>query len=142
MIYLMANTAWQEASAQLALQRNAALSMEKMTRGIEVISTTGARCGIREAEAISAPLDGSSGTRIDFTGLDSTERSFYLNEAQLMYDPDTSASGDEYSLTGNVINLQFTRNGSIVDVTLQLQRQVRERTMDVNLSTTIKGRNL
>lgn len=143
-IYLMAITAWKEGSVQIALQRDASLAMEKMVRGIY------GRKGIREAQQISLPATGSSGTRIDFVDAeDSTlTRSFYFSTG---LDGDASTVADNQLMSSettdpiiksNVRTLTFNHlSDDVVTINLGVQDTVRNKEINVDLSTTVKKRN-
>ena len=130
-IYIMGTTAWKEGSVQVALQRGGSIAMEKMVRG--VYGTDGIR------EASSAP---SSTNTITYTsGIDNQERSFYLSSGEIMYDPNTSISDDEFSIAENVTGLTFAVSDSLVTIDLNLEGQVIDKTIKVDLSTEVKLRN-
>src|SRR4030042_31263 len=60
----------------------------------------------------------ASDTQITVSGstLTVSHESFYLNASQIMYDPDTSASGDETALTGPCVNsLSFSKDSTARD---------------------------
>lgn len=155
-IYLMSITAWREGSVQIALQREGSLAMEKMVRGIDPYG----RKGIREAQQISLPATGSSGTRIDFVDADNPNptRSFYFSPGS-DGDPSTVAdnqlryideNGNDTPIIEN--NVLMIKNGvpistfdhlsaEIVTINLGMQDRVRDKDINVDLSTTVKIRN-
>jgi len=135
-IYMMSITAWREGSTQIALQRTASIAMEKMVRGID------GRNGIREASSVTRPND----TTIKFTsGIDAQERSFYLSGSEIIYDPDTSTTDDEFPIVENIrttpSGLTFVVSGAVVTINLGMQGMVRGKAIDINLSTSVKLRN-
>lgn len=131
-IYLMLLTAWKEGGVQIALQREASIAMEKMARGIDGMN------GIREAKSVTLP----NTTTIRYTsGIDSQERSFYLSGSELIYDPDTSSSDDEFSIAENVRTTAFSISDNLVTIDLGLEDQVIDKAINVDLSTQVKLRN-
>lgn len=131
-IFLMSMNTWKEGSAQLVLQRKASMVMEKIVRGVD------GENGVREAGSISIP---SSDTIRYTSGIDGTERSFYLSTSDLMYDPDTSTAADEYSIADKIDGLTFSISGSMVTINLSMQDTVRDTTIDVDFTTNVKLRN-
>lgn len=146
-IYLMSITAWKEGSVQIALQRKGSLAMEKMVRGID------GRKGIREAREISSPAVGSSATQIDFVDADDSTltRSFYFSagldddantvaDNQLIYEDE---NGNETSIIkNNLRTLTFNHlSDDVVTINLGVQDTVRNKEINVDLSTTVKKRN-
>jgi hypothetical protein len=135
-IYITAMTMWKEASAQIVLQREGSIAMEKMVRGVSGIN------GIRGARANETTL--TSSTNIEYTSnIDGIERRLYLNGNQIIYDPNTSTADDEYSIAENVrtSGLTFGRNNDIIRIELGLQDNVGDRVINVNLFTKVKLRN-
>ena len=135
-IYIRCLKVWEEGSMEASLQRNANTTMEKMVRGIDGMD------GIREAKLVALP----NANTIQYTsGIDSKERSFYLNGSQIMYDPDTSISGDEYSITDNVrtspAGLTFTISGNLVSINLGMEGRIMDKIIPVNLHTEVTLRN-
>lgn len=149
-VYLMSITAWKEGSVQIALQRKGSLAMEKMVRGVN------GRYGIREGRATTLTLVGSDRIEVAVDmndpptpgdASDDTTISFYKSGDQLIYDPDTSptATGDEFPIAENVRTvppgLTFAVSGGIVTIDLGMQDKVRDKDINVDLSTTVKIRN-
>ena len=135
-IYIMSLTAWKEGSVQIALQRKASIAMEKMLRGVTGMD------GIREADTVVLP----NTTTIQYTsGIDSITRSFYLNGDKIMYDPDTSISGDQFCIAEKVrtspSGLTFAVSGDIVTINLSTQEQVMDNMVTIDLSTLVNLRN-
>lgn len=136
-VYLMCLTSWEQGSTQVALQRDAAVIMEKMVRGVD---GTG---GIREAVSVDTSVAG----RIDYTsdiGGVERERSFYLNGNDIFYDPDTSTASDEYSIAANPggITLAFSLNNDVVTISLNMQWEVSGEAMPaIIISTRVNLRN-
>jgi len=131
-IYMMSHTAWREGSTQIALQRNASLAMEKMVRGVD------GRNGVREANDVTCPID----TDIRYTsGIDGIQRRFWLNGSEIWHTPDYSIDEDGDPIVKDVSNLQFTVSGDMVTINLGMQEMVTGKTIDVNLSTSVKLRN-
>jgi len=141
--YMMTQKTWVESKAQTLLARNAGVAMDFMTRGVP--ETDGIRGGIREAEAESVTCSGS--TIVYTSGIDSLERRFYLSGSDLIYDPDTNTSGDEYQIVGDVstdpVGLGFTlnENKNIVTIKLDLESQEGGITRTASLSTRVYFRN-
>lgn len=131
-VYLKSLTAWHEGSVQLTLQRKSSMVMERMVRGVDGTN------GIREAGNITVP---NSYTIQYASGLDGIERSFYLSGSDIMYDPDTSLAGDEFSIAEKIGGLIFTLSGNMVTITLNMQEAVRDRNLQIDLTTRIKARN-
>jgi len=135
-IYMMSITTWKEATTQITLQRNASITMEKMVRGVAGVG------GIREA--VSATLVNANTIRyVDNTS--SNERSFYLSDGQVFYDPDTTIANDEFSIVYDVrtnpAGLVFAINSDLITISLGLEDDVRDTVINVDLSTKIKMRN-
>jgi hypothetical protein len=131
-IYIMALNTWSEGREQIAVQRQANIAMEKMIRGIEGSN------GIREAYSADLPTLNS----IEFTsGIDGVERSFYLDDTGLMYDPDTSVTGDETNIDENTVVLMFTASARVVTITLGVQKTFRDKAVVSNLETEVTLRN-
>jgi len=137
-VYIMSITAWHEGSTQIYLQRDAALAMEKMVRGVS------GRNGLREADTVT-PLGNGIAYR---SAIDAVERSFYLNVAgdTIMYDPNTAdPNAAPFAITDNVRTdipgLTFVLTGTMVTITLQMRDTVRGKAIDVDLSTAVKMRN-
>lgn len=144
-IYNMSQVSWTEGNAQTGIQRDASIAMEKMIRGISGIY------GIMDAKAVNTPnvTPPNIDNTIVFTGVDNVNRSFYLSNGELWYDPNTSTSGGESRITRNVSGLEFRRgNGTTqygsedrLGITLVLQQMVKSRLMSVTLYTAAKVRN-
>ena len=137
-IYIMSTTVWKEGSAQIALQREASIVMEKMLRGINGMN------GIREADTVLLP----NANNIRYTsGVDSKERSFYLSSGQIMYDPNTSVASNEFSIAGKVRTsppgLIFTLNANenVVTISLGMEDRVRDRVINADLTSQVRLRN-
>jgi len=138
-VYIMSITAWHEGSTQIYLQRDAALAMERMVRGVS------GRNGLREADTVT-PLGNGIAYR---SAIDAVERSFYLNVAgdTIMYDPDTLIGGDEYAITDpnvrndGIVGLAFFYNADLVTIHLQMRDTVKGKNIDVYLTTSVKIRN-
>lgn len=137
-IYLMSTTVWMEGSAQITLQRKASTAMEKMVRGV------GGSDGLREATDASCP----SSTSVLYTsGIDDVQRRFYLSGNVLMYDPDTSISNNELSIvdcirtTSSPQGIMFQTGYGIVTINLGMEGAVRDKKINVDLSTSVKLRN-
>jgi len=131
-VYLKSLTAWHEGSVQLTLQRKSSMVMERMVRGVDGTN------GIREAGNITVP---NSYTIQYASGVDGTERSFYLSGSDIMYDSDTSLADDESSIAEKISSLTFTLSGNMVTITLNMQEAVRDRNLQIDLTTRIKVRN-
>lgn len=137
-VYIMSITTWQEGSTQIYLQRDAALVMEKMVRGVD------GRNGIREAESV---FPDGNGVRYR-SAIDAVERIFYLNIAgdTIMYDPNAIIPGDEYAITDpnvrtDITGLTFLFNGDLVTITLRMRDTVKGKNIDVDLTTSVEMRN-
>lgn len=131
-VYLKSLTAWHEGSVQLTLQRKSSMVMERMVRGVDGTN------GIREAGNITVP---NSYTIQYASGVDGTERSFYLSGSDIIYDPDTSLADDESSIAEKISSLTFILSGNMVTITLNMQEAVRDRNLQIDLTTRIKVRN-
>ena len=141
-IYLMATTAWKEASALITLQQSASLAMEKMVRGV---NGTG---GLSEAENVVLP----NANTIRYTsGIDGKIRSFYLSNDEIMYDPDITIFNNEFSITRKVrvnpsgLTFSVSSDGKLVTINLGMQDNVRSintmKNINVDLYTKVKLRN-
>lgn len=133
-VYTMSTTAWKEGSAQIILQREGSIAMEKMVRGINGTN------GIREA---GSALTSVSNTKIEYTsGIDDRERSFRLSGSEIKYDPNTIDPNDvELIIAEHVTGLEFTISGDIVTIELSLMDEVVDRPINVDLSTNVRLRN-
>ena len=134
--YLMTCNACMDSSKRAPLQRKAGLAMEKMVRGIN------GKDGIREADGVTIFGD----TKIEYTsGIDAQERSFYLSGSEMIYDPDTSISNNEFSIIGKVITSDdhpiFSLTDSIVTINLDMQDKIRDTDINISLSTRVMIRN-
>ncbi|GEM_PF-1620003 len=139
-IFLACYTAWRISLEAISLQQDAAIVMEKLVRGEKAPAET-TRSGIREATSFTIP----TADTIRFTsGLDGTERSFYLSGDKIMYDPDTSSSGDEVMLTGGVTSLSFTPiSGSDrrININMAMEKGLLDRKVSQGLETDVTIRN-
>lgn len=143
-IYIRSTTIWQEGGVQIILQRNASMVMEKMVRGVYGTN------GIREANSVALY---SSNTEIRYTsGIDNQERSFYLSGSEIIHDPNTSVSDDEFSIAENARpittpanqggpGLEFSVNNNIVTIEVGLIGKVIDKDIKIDLSTEVKLRN-
>ena len=133
-IFSISITAFEEGSAEINLQRNASIAMEKMVRG--VVRVSGRDPGIREAVSVSIS---SGNNRIDFTSNDGDTRAFALAGTELRYYPDSDLSG--YSVIAeDVADLDFAGT-HVISIDLKMQNVVRDKTIGVDLSTQVKLRN-
>lgn len=126
----MLQISWQDTSAVLEVQRTASLAMERMSRGL--------------FDAKSFTLEG--GTKIKFvSGIDLKERSFYLENNKLMYDPDTSVGSNEKPLLDNVSALVFAVDAGnptkAVLISLTVSKSVKDINKTMSLSSTVFLRN-
>jgi hypothetical protein len=137
--YTASKLVWAYTYAQSNMQRDAMISLEKIIHGTDTN-----RKGIAEAQDILTPSASSSDSQIQFedsvgTG---TSRWFYLQNNQLVYmDENNNVSN---ILDGDVQTLTFTRpNGrdNLVNIDLTLQRLVLDKTITVNVSTSVELRN-
>ena len=101
--------------------------------------------GIREADALEVIIS-NGGTKIEYiSGIDGKERSFYLSGSKIMYDPDTSTAGDEFSIAEKVKTIPpgliFVPTDSGVAINLGMQDMVRDRAINVDLQTEVRCRN-
>lgn len=131
-IYLMSTNIWKEGYVQVTLQQEAGLAMDKMVWGMDE------RNAIREASSVSIP---NSYTIKYTSGIDSVERSFYLENGEILYDPDTSSTDDEYAIAEDVSSLTFSQTGDVVTITLNAQQDVRGKYINVLLTTRVALRN-
>lgn len=130
-MYYLVQTVWIEANARIALQRDARILMEQIVRGVP------AGNGIREAAEVSLP----SGSAIRYTsGIDGKERSFYLTDGEIIYDPDTSVPNNESSIAQNVKAFTVT-NGDLITINLAMQKMLKGRELNVFLYTSARLRN-
>jgi len=134
-VYLMCLTSWEQGSTQVALQRDAAVIMEKMIRGVDGTN------GIREAVSVDTSVLG----RIDYTsGVDGVERTFYVSGDDILYDPVTSdpLDGDPIATNPGGITLTFSLNNDVVTIFLNMQWEVSGETMPpIIISTRVNLRN-
>ena len=134
-IYIMSLTAWKEGGVQIALQRKASITMEKIVRGI------GGLGGIREASNVELSV---SNTKIEYwntSDIGSPERSFYISNNEIKYDSDTSVTGTDPSIAKNVTGLTFAVSGDVVTINLSMAEQVMDNTVTINLTTLVNLRN-
>ncbi len=141
-VYLMSETTWQESTVQARLQRSASIVMQKMIKGVEGVY------GLRDSKAIttpSYPLPASSDT-VEFTGIGNISRSFYLEENaprdEVFYDPNTSVSGDAYSIAADISSLTFERlTMERIRISLTMSQAVGDKDMSISLNTDVTIRN-
>lgn len=135
----MVQTDMAERNAQVTLHQQARGAMERMVHGVYGTD------GIREASSVTIP----SSTTIRYTsGIDSTERSFYLSGNEIMYDPDTSTSDNEISIarlvkssSGLTFSMSDVSGNSIITINLSMEDQVMGDTVTLDLSTQATLRN-
>ena len=144
-IYNMSQVSWTEGNAQIGIERDASIAMEKMIRGITGLY------GIMDAKSVNTP--NAAPPNIDntviFTGVDNVNRSFYLSNGELWYDPNTLTSGGESRIVKNVSGLEFRRGDGTtqygtedrLSIGLALQQMVKSKAMSVTLYTAVKVRN-
>ncbi len=131
-VYFTSYKSWRRSIVVASLQRDGGLAMEEMVRGV------GGENGIREAESVSLP----DVNTIRYTsGIDGLERGFYLSDSNIMHDPDTSASGDEFIIAENVSSLTFSTYYSMVTINLGIQGQVNGESLDMAFETGVTIRN-
>ena len=145
LVYLMALRSWAEGSSNVALERTAAVLMDKIVRGVN------GRFGLREADIglITISADGHSVTFLvdkndpptAWNSDDVTSRYYQLG-TNIYYDPNSSVAGDEIRLNrfGNVENLAFSMSGHVVTARLSLTApapRVTERLLSVRMETNI-----
>lgn len=140
-LYLMMQSSWYDTSATLEIQRTANLGMERLFRGFKANSDSAHR-GLLDAKSFAVDSPGN----IRFTsGIDSKERSFYLQDNKLMYDPDTSASSNELSILDNVSTLTFAASApnptKVVLINLTISKIVKGIDKTMNLSSVAVLRN-
>lgn len=145
-VYFMSVSAWNEGSAQFTLQRRGSIAMEKMTRGVD------GRNGIREAQEISLPATGATGTQINYVDAvnPAITRSFFISagddgdintpaDNQIIY---SEAGVDTPVVGSDVRSLSFNHSSdNAVTIELGLQDNVRGKTLNLDLRTTVKMRN-
>lgn len=124
-VYLMSIRCWRDGSADVGLERTGGIVMEKIVRGVS------GRFGVREANIGTVQVS-ESGDSVTFmvdkqdpptpwNSDDFTSRYYQLG-TQVMYDPDTSISGDELPLNrfGDVEELNFSLSGHVLTASLTL----------------------
>lgn len=134
MLYVSTMTIWKEESARITLQHEANLAMEKMVRGVD--GTSGI-IGARNASA-------EDPATLIYTSNDPVqERSFYLDNDQLMYDSNTTVTGNEIIIATHVTadGTSFIINSDMVTINLELEDSVGNTNIKVNLHTKVKLRN-
>lgn len=129
-LYVMMQTSGQDTNAVLETERAANLAMERITRGL--------------FDAKSYTLDGA--TKIRFvSGIDLKERSFYLENNQLIYDPDTSVGSNEKPLVDDISALVFAASAvnpsKAVQVGVSVSKSVKGISKTMSLSSTVFLRN-
>lgn len=140
-LYVTLQTSWQDTSAVLETERTATLATERLLRGFRTNSDTAPR-GLLDAKSFT--IDGQ--TRIDFiSGIDSKQRSFYLADNKLMYDPDTSVSSNEVPVAGNILDITFAASaanpGRAVTISLTAYKTVGGVNKTADIATTVFLRN-
>ncbi len=128
-IYLMSMRSWREGSAEVGLERNTGIVVEKIVRGPY------GRFGVREADVGTVQVSETS-TSVTYmvdkqdpptpwNSDDFTSR-YYQDGTDIIYDPDTSISGDELPLNrfGDVQELNFSLSGQVLTVKLILTATV------------------
>ena len=137
-IYLTSYTSWRRSTVAISLQRDANMAMEKMVRGERDAGGT-KNNGIREAGSFTIP--GTSVIRFR-SGIDGKERSFYLSDGQLMYDPDVTSAGSEIIVASDLIDLKFEKiSDRRVRISLTMERFLRGESQTQNIETEVTIRN-
>jgi type II secretory pathway pseudopilin PulG len=140
-LFLITQNSAYDINTNLEIQRKANLAMERLLRGFKSASDSAAR-GILDAKSFT--IDNPQKIRI-ISGIDSKERSFYLENDKLMYDPDTSAGLDEISIIDSVSALTFTDStdnpGRIVLIDFTVAKSVRGVDKTMNLTGVAVLRN-
>jgi len=136
-VYIFIETQWQEGFIIMSLERDAAIAMEKMLRGIS------GRNGLREAKVLNLPDDSLEYVSVDFAGVDDVTRRFYFTAADntIYYDDDTSAGGTNAIIARHVDTLTFSRTDRAITIDLVLEQLIRGRTKQVHLQTELNLRN-
>ena len=138
--YVLAKDAWLFVSVQGEMQRNAMLGVERMVHGVD-----GSLKGLHEAQGIISPTPGNSDSSIEFTdGVNNTlSRAFGINTDKLEYVDEANNSSD--LIDQDVQTVTFNRpsgRDDLIEIGLVLQRVVAQKTITVNLNTSVKLRNM
>lgn len=138
--YVIARDAWQHVLIQGNMQNEAILAVEKMFYGVDVL-----RKGIQEAQDVVTPAAGASSNQIEFIDQDNTliSRIFYQVGDRLVYNNENDIDSD--LIDGDVASVTFTRpidNDDLIQINLIMQRIVRGKAISVNISTSVRLRNI
>ena len=136
--YILANNTSHYAFVQSSMQQEAMLCLERMIRGVDNVD----RKGIQEAQDITTPAVGDSGTQIEFVDQADTSisRQFYLSTNRVVYQDENGNTRD--LVHGNVQSLTFSRpQEDLVGIALSLQKTVLGKNISVDLFTAVKLRN-
>ena len=139
-VYLLCYRSWQEATLQASLQREGNVAMDKLIRGVRG-DAEARQNGLREAKSYTIPF--LSNDSIEFvSGVDDIERSFYLSDDQIMYDPNTLIVGDEIVAAEDIETLSFVQLSSRrIRVNIVLNRAFGDKSINLNLETDVTIRN-
>lgn len=138
--YVIARDAWQHVLIQGDMQNEAILAIEKMFYGVDV-----SRKGIQEAQDVVIPAAGASSNQIEFIDQDDAliSRLFYQVGNKLVYNNENNIDSD--LINSDVASVTFTRpsdNDDLIQINLVMQRIVRGKTISVNISTSVRLRNM
>jgi len=145
-LFLTALETWTVGAAEIRLERNGRLLLEKIVRG------PNGQAGLREAAASSVTIDADQ-AGISFlvdknseptsTIADDTTVRIYLDQSnqRVVYDPDTSLSGNAFNLNRDAVvdSVIFAQSGNMVSIDLQLTDTVgtTQQTMQTSFQTSV-----
>ncbi len=145
-LYVLAKDTWLNVYEHGRMQSKALFIMEGMVSGVDA-----GRKGIYEAQDVIIPAAGNSDTQIEFVDQDdpSVTRSFYLSgdrEVRYIDEAGTDSYLDiDEDVDNDVEALTFTRpsdNDDLIIIGLALKKTVMGKHVSVNLSTSVKLRNM
>jgi len=138
-IYMMGSVIGEEGAANVDLQTDAYIAMEKITRGIN------GRSGVREARWVDPAL---LPQRLDYIDATLVPRAFYSVGTNLMYDPDRNVAGNEIIIArslgaiGGLPGFQVNQiSADHYQIVLAFQRQVGQRLLTAQVTSGVTIRN-
>ena len=145
-LFLTSIETWKVGAAEVKIERNGSLALEKMVRG------SGGTSGLREANPRSVVIY-AGGAGITFSvdkndpptstlSDDTTVRIYFEAENNnLIYDPDVFVANDEFIIVedGSVAELNFSKTGDVIDINVRFFEQVtpRGRSVDMQFNTSV-----
>ena len=132
-VYIFARTSWVEGYTTMKLERDASILMERMSRGMK------GQGGIREAELIVAPVDGSSATAVSFNSIDDVVRGYYFSAGDNTVHFIEGA--EDNAIASNVKYVTFSRNNNLITILISMEQDIRGKPLEIKLQTKVRIRN-